>query len=71
MPARQSRHSTLIWRTSKASGGNGECVEIARGGQSVLVRDSRDPSGVVLAFPSGHWSAFLGRIRSDSRLSTS
>lgn len=68
MPDRQGRHSTLNWRTGKASGGSGECVEIACGEQSVLVRDSRDRSGAVLAFPPGQWAAFLSRIRSGNRL---
>ncbi|MBO0804050.1 MAG: DUF397 domain-containing protein [Nocardiopsaceae bacterium] len=52
----------LAWRKSSRSGGTGECVEIACGGPSVLVRDSRDPSGAVLAFTSAQWSAFVRRI---------
>jgi hypothetical protein len=71
MPARPSGYSTLIWRKSKASGGSGECVEIACGRQSVLVRDSRDPSDAVLAFSLGQWSAFVRRIRNDNGHSTS
>lgn len=71
MPARQSRHSTLMWRKSKASGGGGECVEIASEGQSLFVRDSRDPSGAVLAFSPGQWFAFVRRIRSDIGAPTS
>jgi Domain of unknown function (DUF397) len=67
MPAWQSRYSTLIWRKSKASGGQGECVEIARIEQSVLVRDSRDPLGTVLAFSSGQWSVFLRGLGRDNR----
>ncbi|MGH3166995.1 MAG: DUF397 domain-containing protein [Trebonia sp.] len=65
MPARQSRQSTLTWRKSSGSNNAGECVEIACGGPSMLVRDSRDPSGAVLAFTSGQWSEFLRRIRNE------
>ena len=50
MPARQNRHSTLVWRKSSATADQGNCVEIACEGPSLLVRDSRDPSGAVLAF---------------------
>jgi hypothetical protein len=71
MLSRQSRHSTLNWRTSKASGGSGECVEIACDDQSVLIRDSRNRSGSVLEFSPGQWSSFIRRIRADDRLSAS
>jgi hypothetical protein len=64
MPARQSRQSTLQWRKSSASDAAPNCVEIASTGPSVVVRDSRDPSGALLAFTSAHWSAFLERVRS-------
>ncbi|HXC80666.1 MAG TPA: DUF397 domain-containing protein [Trebonia sp.] len=69
MPDRQSRHSPLVWRKSRATADQGTCVEIAcdvgvtREGPSVLVRDSRDPSGAVLAFSPAEWSAFLRRLR--------
>lgn len=65
MPARQNRHAMLAWRKSNASGGAGECVEIACEGQAVLVRDSHAPDA-VLAFPSAQWSAFVRRIRSNN-----
>ena len=68
MPDRERRPATLTWRTSKASGGAGECVEIAGGERSVLVRDSRDPLGAVLAFSSGQWSAFLRRVSGGNHL---
>jgi hypothetical protein len=67
MPARQSRPFTLDWRKSSASAGNQECVEIACAGPLVLVRDSSQPSGALLAFPSAQWSAFLNRVRGRER----
>lgn len=69
MPGRQSRQSALNWRSSKASGGNGSCVEIAGDELSVLVRDSRNPSGTILEFKPDPWSAFLRRIRDDNGIS--
>ena len=62
MPGRQGRRFTLNWRTSRYSGGNQECVEIANGQQSVLVRDSRTPSGTVLEFSPDQWSSFTRRV---------
>jgi Domain of unknown function (DUF397) len=58
----------IAWRKSTASN-TGGCVEVAVGGGSVLIRDSRSPEEVVLRFPSVSWSAFLARIwAQDSRL---
>jgi hypothetical protein len=65
MPGRQGQRSTLNWRTSRYSGGNLECLEIASDEQSVLVRDSRNPSGTVLEFSSSQWSSFIRRVRAD------
>ncbi len=64
MPGRQSRRFALDWRKSTFSGGGGgECVEIGSAGQSVLVRDSRNPSGAVLQFSADGWSSFMNRVR--------
>ena len=43
---------------------NGECAEVAhlRGGE-VLVRDSKNPTGPVLAVGPGAWRAFTGRVK--------
>jgi len=70
MPGRQSRHSPLNWRTSKASADSPNCVEIASDDRSVLVRDSRNPSGTILEFPSGPWMSFLRRLQDDNGIST-
>jgi len=47
------------WRTSSYSGGSGNCVEVAPTPDAVLVRDSKDPYGPVLAVPRTAWRAFL------------
>lgn len=62
MPA-QSRHSMLAWRKSSVSQGQGNCVEVASGESSVMVRDSRDRSGVMLSFDPEQWTGFLGSLR--------
>jgi hypothetical protein len=67
MPAQLSQPTTLAWRKSTFSNGNGDCVEVAPYGLSVLVRDSRNRSGAVLALPPAQWSAFLRRIRNEEQ----
>jgi hypothetical protein len=69
MPGRQSRQPMLNWRTSKASGGSGNCLEIVGEEGLVLVRDSRNPSGTILEFPPGPWTSFLRRVRSENGIS--
>jgi hypothetical protein len=52
----------ITWRKSTASN-SGSCVEVAVAGESVLIRDSVNPDGVVLRLPPAVWSAFLARTR--------
>ncbi len=47
------------WRTSSYSGNGGDCVQVAPAPDRVLVRDSKDPDGPALAFPTTAWQAFL------------
>ncbi|MDH6705783.1 hypothetical protein P3T27_002505 [Kitasatospora sp. MAA19] len=52
------------WRKSTYSGGGGECIEVADGFPDVVpVRDSKDPSGPALAFPTTSWQAFVTAAR--------
>ncbi|GAA5068552.1 hypothetical protein HNP84_008400 [Thermocatellispora tengchongensis] len=50
------------WRKSTASGGAGDCVEVAAV-TAIAVRDSKDPDGPVLLFTTGEWEAFLFGVR--------
>ncbi|MEU8204058.1 DUF397 domain-containing protein [Streptosporangium sp. NPDC049046] len=65
-----------VWSKSTLSGNGPDCVEVALSETSqadsgpdadllVLVRDSKDPEGPVLAFTSAEWDAFLAGIKSD------
>nr|WP_074006074.1 DUF397 domain-containing protein [Streptomyces sp. CB02056] len=59
--------AVLIWRKSSYSGGDGrECIEVAPGflPGTVPVRDSKDPHGPTLLFPSAAWGSFIAAIRS-------
>ena len=57
---------TPQWFTSSYSDNGGACIEVAtnlvasRG--VVPVRDSKNPSGPVLAFPAGVFSSFVAMI---------
>jgi hypothetical protein len=57
--------STARWRKSSHSDGNGgDCIEVADGLPGVLpVRDSKDPSGPALVFPTAAWSAFVAGVK--------
>jgi hypothetical protein len=52
------QYGSLAWKKSTASGGGG-CVEVARVGEMLLVRDSKNPSGSILSFSRVEWEAFL------------
>ena len=58
-------YSTLSWRTSRASAGAGECVEVAAASPFVLTRDSRNRSGAVLRFTPAQWLGLVERIKND------
>ncbi|MCL6297471.1 DUF397 domain-containing protein [Streptomyces kronopolitis] len=57
--------AALTWMKSSYSGDNGgNCIEVAPGiPDSVPVRDSKDPNGPVLVFPTGGWSSFVGALK--------
>lgn len=46
------------WRTSSFSDGM-NCVQVAKLGDSIAMRDSKDPDGPVLHFTQGEMIAFL------------
>jgi hypothetical protein len=54
----------LTWRKSSYSNGaGGMCVEVAPLGEGIVVRDSKNPNGPVLAFSAAEWDAFLSGAR--------
>jgi hypothetical protein len=70
--AAESRSSTrggsvreLVWRKSSKSQDK-QCVEIAHDQGSVLVRNSKQPSGPVLTFPGDAFAAFIKRVNAST-----
>lgn len=62
----------VAWRKSSYSGSNGgACVEVAApSGNSLAVRDSKDPDGPVLTFSRAEWRSFTTVLKTatlDSR----
>ncbi len=52
------------WRKSSySSGDGGQCVETASAESTVLVRDTTDRGGAVLAVPAGAWAAFTDALK--------
>jgi len=49
------------WRKASRSIGNGACAEAGNGTAGVLVRDTTDRDGLVLAFTAVAWAGFLER----------
>jgi uncharacterized protein DUF397 len=56
------RAEPIVWRKSSFSV-SGECVEVARSGPEIVVRDSKNRDGQPLSFPSFAWQAFLVRLK--------
>ncbi|MFD7733393.1 DUF397 domain-containing protein [Kitasatospora phosalacinea] len=52
----------VTWRKASASGGNGDCVELAGHAGTVLVRDSKDPGGPAHSYQSDAAGAFLAAV---------
>lgn len=59
--------SRAEWRRSKYSGSNGNCVEIGADGPAVLVRDTRDRAGALLAFTPDVWRRFAATLREQDK----
>ncbi|WP_328475711.1 DUF397 domain-containing protein [Actinoplanes sp. NBC_00393] len=54
---RFDRHA-LTWRVATRSA-NGNCVEVARAGDEIAVRNSRHPDGEIIVYTRAEFAAFL------------
>jgi len=51
---------SISWNKSSRSNPSGNCVEVAKGTNEILVRDTKDKgNGPVLKFTKAEWQAFL------------
>ena len=66
MTTQAGQDSPLMWRKSSVSGGNGACIEVAKSGSFILVRDSRAPLGAILRFTPGQWNGLVRRTKEDA-----
>ena len=58
---------TAIWRKSSYSGNNGgACIEVADVRGAVLVRDSKDREGPVLAVDAAAWRRFATKVKTTA-----
>jgi len=52
----------LSWRVARQCNG-GACIRVASAGDTVVIGDSKNPHGPVLAYSRAEWSAFVEGIR--------
>ena len=53
----------IRWRKSSHSTGQTNCVEVAQAGGACVVRDSKNPETVTLAFAVDAWQRFTSDIK--------
>ncbi|MFF2951825.1 DUF397 domain-containing protein [Kitasatospora sp. NPDC057965] len=58
--------ATAQWCKSTYSNNGGSCVEVAPNLPGLVsVRDSKDPSGPALVFPSDAWRSFVTAVQAN------
>ena len=58
---------STCWRTSSYSGSQGgNCVEVGRHADRVLIRDTKDRPGAVLRFSPQTWRRFADQVKADA-----
>jgi Domain of unknown function (DUF397) len=59
-----TNRDVTAWRKSTYSAdNNGDCVEVGGGGPVVVVRDTKDRAGALLAFGADAWARFAATVR--------
>ena len=62
----QGMTGPLNWRKATYSIANGDCAEVASIPGVVVVRDTKDPHGLVLRYTSDSWRSFISKARMGS-----
>lgn len=58
-----TRFPTAAWRKATYSGNTTDCVEVARSGNAVGLRDTKDRDGGAHAYNTTAWSALRNQLR--------
>jgi hypothetical protein len=58
-----------IWRKSRHSVANGNCVQVAASLDAVMIRDSADSEGPVISYPAAAWCSFVAAVKIPNPLS--
>jgi hypothetical protein len=53
----------LEWRKARRSANNGACVELAPAAGQILIRDSKDQDGPVIAYSEYSWRLFVATAK--------
>ena len=66
MSLSQGAPNRLNWRKATYSIANGDCAEVASAAGSVVIRDTKDPYGLILCYPSDSWRTFITKTQTGS-----
>ena len=59
------------WRKARRSVATGECVEVAPVAGIIVVRDSKNPDGLVLQYSAASWRSFVTATKTDKNFGRS
>jgi hypothetical protein len=66
MPAPLDGRAYVNWRKPVRSMNNGNCAEVASGGNGIAIRDSKDSHGLILQYSTDSWRAFVRAARAGT-----
>ena len=52
------------WKKSSFCSSCSDCVEVAKSGNKIAVRDSKDNGNRILSFTRSEWTAFIKGVKS-------
>ncbi|MFE7233864.1 DUF397 domain-containing protein [Streptomyces sp. NPDC057596] len=58
--------TTLPWKTSSYSTGNGACIEVAKTSSGAYFRDTKDRGIPAASSSPTAWGAFLGAVKAGA-----
>jgi hypothetical protein len=61
-PSNLASPDKLHWRVAQGCNG-GTCVQVALGGDSIFIGDSKNPDGDVLRYTRSEWATFIIKIK--------